>query len=71
MARNVGALHLNCPICSQETRVLRTDDAERRRMCTACGYRFTTTEVLKDEQRRQLEAVQTVLEAAEKLKAAA
>ena len=50
---------------------MHTEAPDRRRQCTACGHRFTTTEVLKDEQRRQLEAVQTVLEAAEKLKAAA
>lgn len=62
---------MNCPICSQNTRVLRADGPDRRRACTACGHRFSTTEVLKEEQQRQLEAVQTVLEAAEKLKAAA
>jgi hypothetical protein len=61
---------LNCPICSQDSIVLRTDGAERRRCCTACQHRFTTTEVLKDERRRELEAVQTLLEAAERLKAA-
>jgi transcriptional regulator NrdR family protein len=62
---------MNCPICSQETRVLRKDAAERRRQCTACGHRFTTTEIPRDEHQRQQEAVQAVMEAAEKLKAAA
>lgn len=62
---------MNCPICAQETRVLRKDGAERRRECSACGHKFVTAEILKAEQQRQLEAVQTVLEAAEKLKAAA
>lgn len=62
---------MNCPICSQETRVLRTDGADRRRACTACGHRFTTTEIMKGELERQQEAVQTVMEAAEKLKAVA
>jgi transcriptional regulator NrdR family protein len=62
---------MNCPICSQDSIVLKTLGTERRRRCTVCHHRFTTTEVLKEEQQRQLEAVQTVIEAAEKLKAAA
>ncbi len=62
---------MNCPVCRQETIVLRKDGAERRRECTACRHRFVTVEVPKDEQLRQQEAVQTVIEAAEKLKAAA
>lgn len=62
---------MNCPVCQQPTLVLRTDGASRRRKCSACGHRFTTTEVLEEEQKRQQEAVQTVLEAAERLKDAA
>ncbi len=50
--------------------MLRKDAGERRRQCTACGHRFTTTEIQKDEHQRQQEAVQTVLAAADKLKAA-
>lgn len=50
--------------------VLKTDNVDRRRKCTGCGYRFTTTEVLKEERLREQDAVRTVLEAAEKLKAA-
>jgi transcriptional regulator NrdR family protein len=44
---------LNCPVCSQDTRVLQTRDPERRRECTACGHRFTTTEILKDDHERR------------------
>jgi transcriptional regulator NrdR family protein len=62
---------VNCPICSQDTFVRKTLGTERRRQCTGCGHRFTTTEVLKEEHDRQLEAVQVVREAAEKLKVAA
>lgn len=61
---------MNCPVCRQPSVVLKTLESERRRRCTACGHRFTTVEKLKDEERRQREAVQTVLEAAERLKAA-
>lgn len=61
---------MNCPVCTRPTYVAAKDGADRRRACPACGHRFTTTEVLKVEHQRQQEAVQTVLEAAEKLKAA-
>lgn len=66
---------MNCPICKGETRIVRTEGVERRRECTGtvgerpgCGARFSTIEVLKEEHQRQREAVQTVREAAEKLK---
>lgn len=62
---------MNCRICPGETIVLETRGSERRRHCTACGHRFTTVEVLKDERRRELAAVQVVKEAAERLKDAA
>jgi transcriptional regulator NrdR family protein len=62
---------VNCPVCSQPTIILKTRDAERRRACTVCPHRFTTTEVLKEDHNRQQEAVQTVIEVAERLKAAA
>lgn len=61
---------MNCPTCSGDTRILRTDDTERKRECVRCGHRFPTVEILKDEHQRQEEAVRTVLEAAERLKAA-
>jgi len=62
---------MNCPICRQESRVLTKSGVDRRRECTECGHRFTTEERLKEELKRQDEAVQTVLEAAERIKAAA
>lgn len=63
---------MKCTICKGDTVVLATDGNDRRRKCVGkCGHRFTTTEVLKDDWQRDQEAVQTVIEAAEKLKAAA
>lgn len=48
---------------------MRTDGAERRRECTSgCRARFSTVEVPKEEHQRQQQAVQTVRDAAEKLK---
>lgn len=44
---------MKCPVCRQETRVLGKDAAQRRRQCTGCGHRFTTTEVLTDELKRR------------------
>jgi transcriptional regulator NrdR family protein len=61
---------VNCPICSSDTIVLHKDGADRRRKCTKCHQRFTTTEVLKEELQRQQEAVQAVRDVAERLKAA-
>lgn len=62
---------MNCPVDGNASVVLKTLGAERRRQCTVCGHRFTTTEVLKEERQRETEAVAAVLEVAEKLKAAA
>lgn len=62
---------VNCPVCSGDTRVLRTDDTDRKRQCVRCGHPFTTQERLKDELERQDKAVKTVLEAAERIKATA
>ncbi len=62
---------MNCPICDRESRVLTKDGVERRRECTGCGLRFTTEERLKEELRRRDAAVQSVLDAAEKIKAVA
>lgn len=60
---------MNCPICSRETIVLAKDGPDRRRRCTSCGNRFTTVEKLKEDDRRQLEAIEAVKRAAEKLAA--
>jgi transcriptional regulator NrdR family protein len=48
--------------------VLRKDGADRRRRCTGCGQRFTTTEMMKDEAQRLEEAGRVVVEAAARLK---
>lgn len=62
---------MNCPICKGDTRILRTEGAERRRECIdGCGRKFTTVEVLKEDHQRQQEAVQIVVDVAAKLKAA-
>lgn len=59
---------MNCPLCKGETVVLSKDGVERRRKCaTGCGHRFTTIEKLKEEEKRQLEAIETVKAAAVKL----
>lgn len=62
---------MNCPVCHQPTVVLAKEGDDRRRRCTACQHRFTTTEVLKEERQRERKAVETVLKVAETLKAAA
>ena len=61
---------MNCTICHGDTVVLSKDGADRRRRCSQCGHRFTTTEVLKEDHQRQQDAVRTVVEAADKLRAA-
>jgi transcriptional regulator NrdR family protein len=50
---------------------VRTDGAQRRRQCTACGQRFTTIEVLKDEHQRREAIIQEAVALAEKLTAGA
>lgn len=66
---------MNCPICKGETVVLSKDGVERRRKCvgrdgrSGCGNRFTTVEKLKDDEKRQLKAIEAVRAAAEKLAA--
>lgn len=60
---------MNCPLCSQPSLVLKTLDTERRRECTVCKNRFTTTEVLKEEHQRQAELIEDARALAEKLAA--
>lgn len=62
---------VNCPICSHDTRVLRTDDTERKRECTCCGHRFTTAEILKVELERSQRIIEDAKALAERIKAAA
>jgi transcriptional regulator NrdR family protein len=52
---------MNCPVCSRDSRVLKTTDTERRRECLGCGHRFTTKEVLKDDHQRQ-EAIRGLMQ---------
>lgn len=60
---------MNCPLCSQPSIVLKTLETERRRECTVCKNRFTTTEVLKTDHQRLEEVAQDVRALAEKLAA--
>jgi transcriptional regulator NrdR family protein len=58
---------VNCPVCSHDSRVLKTTDTERRRECLRCGHRFTTTEILKDEQDRREALIRDARALAERL----
>lgn len=60
---------MNCPLCSKPTLVLKTIGEDRRRECTGCGHRFTTTEVLKEDHQRQAELLEDARALAEKLAA--
>lgn len=60
---------MNCPLCSQPTIVLKTLGNERRRRCTVCRHPFITVEKLKEDEKRQAEAIEAVRQAAEKLAA--
>jgi transcriptional regulator NrdR family protein len=58
---------MNCPVCSHDSRVLKTLETERRRECLRCGHRFTTTEILKDEHQRREELLRDARALAERL----
>lgn len=58
---------MNCPICSRDTRILRTDDTSRRRECLGCGHRFTTTEILKEADERRQKIVDSAKALAERI----
>lgn len=62
---------LNCPVCNGDTRVLRTDETERRRECVRCGHRFPTVEVLKDDHERSLRIIEDARALAERIQKAA
>lgn len=49
--------------------MLAKEGPARRRKCTGCGNRFTTVEKLKEDEKRQLEAIEVVKAAAGKLAA--
>jgi transcriptional regulator NrdR family protein len=49
--------------------VLKTQGDERRRRCTVCRHPFVTVEKLKEDERRQVEAIEAVRQAAQKLAA--
>lgn len=62
---------MNCPVCSADSFIVRTDGQIRRRQCTRCKHRFTTTEVLKDELERKDRLIGDAVALAEKLTAGA
>lgn len=62
---------MNCPLCRQDTFVLKKLHDERRRECTACKHRFVTVEILKEDHRRNVQVLEDVRELAEKVKATA
>jgi transposase-like protein len=62
---------VNCPICSQETFIVRTDDTVRRRKCKGCGHAFTTAEVLKAELERRERIIEDAKELADRIRRAA
>lgn len=62
---------MNCPLCKADTFVLQTDAPDRRRQCTRCGHRFSTTEVLKDELARSERIIADAQALADRIKAAA
>lgn len=51
---------MNCPVCSQDSRVLKTLQTERRRECVKCGHRFTTKEILKEQHDRREKLIELV-----------
>jgi len=42
-----GVFKVKCPICQSNTKVLQTNEEQRRRECKNCGYRYTTIEQIK------------------------
>ena len=62
---------MNCPVCSHDTRVLRTDDTVRRRECVRCGHKFITAEILKDELERSKRIIEDAKALAERIQAEA
>jgi transcriptional regulator NrdR family protein len=58
---------MNCPLCAQPSIVLKTLGNERRRRCTICRHLFTTVEKLKEDERRQVAAIEAVRQAAAKI----
>lgn len=62
---------MNCPVCNHDSRILRTDDKQRRRECVKCGHRFTTTEVLKAELERSQRIIDDAKALADRIREAA
>lgn len=62
---------MNCPLCKADTVVLHTDDNDRRRRCTSCDHRFTTTEVLKAELERSNRLIEEAKALAERIRSEA
>lgn len=40
---------MNCPKCQGKTKIRKTFDAIRLRICTVCGFRFQTEEIILKE----------------------
>jgi transcriptional regulator NrdR family protein len=40
---------MNCPKCQGKTKVFRTFDAVRQRLCLGCGFKFVTEEVIRPD----------------------
>jgi Zn ribbon nucleic-acid-binding protein len=38
-----------CPKCKGKTKVTRTFDSVRQRVCLGCGFRFVTEEVVRQD----------------------
>lgn len=62
---------MNCPVCANDTRVLRSDSGERNRECVACGHRFPTVEILKAELERSRRIIEDAKALADRIKEAA
>lgn len=62
---------MDCPICKADTVVLHKAGLDRRRRCTrsACGYRFTTTEVMKVDHQERERLLQDAVRLAERIAA--
>lgn len=62
---------MNCPVCSHDTRILRTEDTVRRRECVKCGHRFHTAEILKAELERSQRIIEDAKALADRIRKAA
>jgi hypothetical protein len=40
---------MSCPKCQGKTKIYRTFDAVRQRLCLGCGFKFVTEEVVRPD----------------------